>query len=235
MGHDAPPRWDRRMQQRLAHGEAAALGELYDRFASLVHSLAHRVLDDEDAADRVTREVFGYIWEHPDSYDPKQGPLRSWVAGITRHQAVQRLRQTEAASARDCGPDAPAPAEIEEKIREASTAARADFIVTSMPAPLRAALELAYFQRRDYRQTAADLGVTEDEARRRLRLGLQLLSTAHNHQALPPAHRTAPAPRSAPGAARAPHAPRGPRPSHTQHTGQGTSAPPGGPGHGRSR
>ncbi|GAA0489099.1 hypothetical protein GCM10010361_62880 [Streptomyces olivaceiscleroticus] len=55
-----------------------------------------------------------------------------------------------------------------------------------MPAPLRAALELAYFQRRDYRQTAADLGVTEDEARRRLRLGLQLLATAHNHQAGPP-------------------------------------------------
>ncbi|WP_159471016.1 RNA polymerase sigma factor [Streptomyces caniferus] len=234
MGHDAPPRWDRRMQQRLAHGEAAALGELYDRFASLVHSLAYRVLDDEDAADRVTREVFGYIWEHPDSYDPKQGPLRSWVAGITRHQAVQRLRQTEAASARDCGPDAPAPAEIEEKIREASTAARADFIVTSMPAPLRAALELAYFQRRDYRQTAADLGVTEDEARRRLRLGLQLLSTAHNHQALPPAQRSAAAPRSGSASPHAPHAPRGPRPPHTQHTGPGTSAPPGGPGHGRS-
>ncbi|CAM5558024.1 hypothetical protein GCM10010345_23250 [Streptomyces canarius] len=44
---DVPPRWDRKMQQRLARGEAAALGELYDRFASLVHSLAHRVLSDE--------------------------------------------------------------------------------------------------------------------------------------------------------------------------------------------
>ncbi|MEW1660856.1 MULTISPECIES: sigma-70 family RNA polymerase sigma factor [unclassified Streptomyces] len=213
MAHDAPPRWDRRMQQRLARGEAAALGELYDRFASLVHSLAHRVLDDEDAADRITREVFGYIWEHPDSYDPKQGSLRSWVAGITRHQAVQRLRQTESASARDLGEDAPEPAELERRIHEASTAARADYIVTSMPTPLREALELAYFQRRDYRQTAADLGVTEDEARRRLRLGLQLLSTAHNHQALPavPMRR----------AARGPHAPRPPH-----------SAPPG-PGHGR--
>ncbi|MEV0370015.1 sigma-70 family RNA polymerase sigma factor [Streptomyces sp. NPDC050636] len=186
MGNDAPPRWDRRMQQRLARGEAAALGELYDRFASLVHSLAHRVLADEDAADRTTREVFAYIWEHPDSYDPKQGSLRSWVAAVTRHQAVRRLRQTEAASARDSGPDAPEPDEIEQKIHEASTAARADYIVTSMPAPLRDALELAYFQRRDYRQTAAELGVTEDEARRRLRLGLQLLSTAHNHPALPP-------------------------------------------------
>lgn len=70
--------------------------------------------------------------------------------------------------------------ELERRVRRASVAARADYIVTSMPAPLRAALELAYFQRRDYRQTAADLGVTEAEARRRLRLGLQLLSTAHD-------------------------------------------------------
>ncbi|MFF2812761.1 RNA polymerase sigma factor [Streptomyces sp. NPDC058000] len=227
MAHDAPPRWDRRMQQRLARGEAAALGELYDRFASLVHSLAYRVLDDEHAADRITREVFGYVWEHPDSYDPKQGSLRSWVAGITRHQAVQRLRQTESDSARDqrdeCdqrdeSADGPATAEtereLERKIHEASTAARADYIVTSMPAPLREALELAYFQRRDYRQTAADLGVTEDEARRRLRLGLQLLSTAHNHQALP-----------AVPMRRAARAPQAPRPPH--------STPPG-PGHGRS-
>ncbi|OKI09979.1 RNA polymerase subunit sigma-70 [Streptomyces sp. CB02923] len=187
MGHDAPPRWDRRMQQRLARGEAAALGELYDRFASLVHSLARRVLGNERAADRITREVFGYIWENPDSYDPKQGSLRSWVAQLAHRQSVHRLRQSEAASAANRGKDAPAPAELERQIRAASTAARADYIVTSMPAPLRAALELAYFQRRDYRQTAADLGVTEDEARRRLRLGLQLLSTAHNHQALPPA------------------------------------------------
>ncbi|AOP50253.1 RNA polymerase subunit sigma-70 [Streptomyces lydicus] len=236
MGHDAPRRWDRRMQQRLAHGEAAALGELYDRFASLVHSLAHRVLDDEDAADRITREVFAYIWEHPDSYDPKQGSLRSWVAGVTRHQAVQRLRQTEADSARDCGDDAPAPAEIEQKIREASTAARADYIVTSMPAPLRDALELAYFQRRDYRQTAADLGVTEDEARRRLRLGLQLLSTAHNHQALPPTHRTTYASstvRATPVASHPSQPPRGARPPHSHHSGPGSSAPPGS-GHGRA-
>jgi RNA polymerase sigma-70 factor (ECF subfamily) len=49
-----------------------------------------------------------------------------------------------------------------------------------MPVPLRAALELAYFQRRDYHRTALELGVTDDEARRRLRLGLQLLSTAHD-------------------------------------------------------
>ncbi|MFI6462705.1 sigma-70 family RNA polymerase sigma factor [Streptomyces sp. NRRL F-525] len=180
---DAPPRWDRKMQQRLARGEAAALGELYDRFASLVHSLAHRVLGDERAADGITREVFAHVWEHPDAYDPKQGPLRSWVAALTHRLAVQRLRATETAALAQGGQGSTE--ELERKVRRASVAARADYIVTSMPAPLRAALELAYFQRRDYRQTAVDLGVTEDEARRRLRLGLQLLSTAHDAGAPP--------------------------------------------------
>ncbi|MEU6928425.1 sigma-70 family RNA polymerase sigma factor [Streptomyces sp. 2RAF24] len=177
MAKDTPPRWDRRMQQRLARGEAAALGELYDRYASLVHSLAHRVLDDDDAADQITREVFGYIWENPDAYDPKQGNMRAWVARLTQRQAVHRLRQSEATAYAERGEGSAE--ELEQKVRRASVAARADYIVTSMPTPLRQALELAYFQRRDYRQTAADLGVTEDEARRRLRLGLQLLSTAH--------------------------------------------------------
>ncbi|MFJ5264361.1 sigma-70 family RNA polymerase sigma factor [Streptomyces sp. NPDC088387] len=174
---DTPPRWDRKMQQRLARGEAAALGELYDRFASLVHGLAHRVLGDERAADGVTREVFAHVWEHPDAYDPKQGPLRSWVATLTHRLAVQRLRATETAALAQGGGTAE---DLERTVRRASVAARADYIVQSMPAPLRAALELAYFQRRDYRQTATDLGVTEDEARRRLRLGLQLLATAHD-------------------------------------------------------
>ncbi|MBT2364693.1 sigma-70 family RNA polymerase sigma factor [Streptomyces sp. ISL-10] len=189
MAKDAPPRWDRKMQQRLARGEAAALGELYDRFAALVHSQAHRVLDDEEAADQVTREVFGYIWENPDAYDPKQGSMRSWVARLTNSQAVHRLRQSEAAALAR-GREGTAE-ELEQKVRRAAVAARADYIVTSMPAPLRAALELAYFQRRDYRQTAADLGVTADEARRRLRLGLQLLSTAHTRPlegSLPPGY-----------------------------------------------
>lgn len=171
MATPASPRWDRKMQQRLARGEEAALGELYDRYASLVHTLAHRVLDDDEAADLVTREVFGYAWENPDDYDPKRGSLRSWLANLTQSQAVHRLRQS-------AGLGLSAPGEVEARVREANAAARADFIVTSMPAPLRDALDLAYHKRLDYRDAAAGLGVSADESRRRLRLGLQLLSTA---------------------------------------------------------
>ncbi|GEB49554.1 hypothetical protein SCA03_21050 [Streptomyces cacaoi] len=183
MAKDTAPRWDRKMQQRLARGEEAALGELYDRFASLVHGLAHRVLDDDEAAARATREVFAHVWENPDSFDPREGPLRSWIAALTQRVATGRLRQRQ----RGAGPYSPQQAErIEEKVRAAQTAARADYIVTSMPVSLRAALELAYFERHDYREAAQQLGVTEDEARRRLRLGLQLLSSAVTHPAGPP-------------------------------------------------
>lgn len=174
---DAPPHGDRGMQQRLARGEAAALGELYDRFSSLVHGLAHRVLGDERAADRITREVFVHVWEHPEAYDPREGPLRAWMAALTQRLALRRLHGNGTAAAH-AGRGSPDPLAL--RVRRASAAARADCIVHSMPVPLRAALELAYFQRRDYRQTAADLGIPEDEARRRLRLGLQLLSTAHD-------------------------------------------------------
>ncbi|WP_055694612.1 sigma-70 family RNA polymerase sigma factor [Streptomyces prasinopilosus] len=178
---DVPPRWDRTMQQRLARGEAAALGELYDRFASLVHGLAHRVLGDEEAADTVTRDVFAHVWEHPEAYDPGREPLRTWIAVLTRGLAVERLRTAKTAALARGG--AGSAEDLEHQVRRASVAARADYIVHAMPVPLRSALELAYFQRRDYQQTAADLGVTEDEARRRLRLGLQLLATAHDTEA----------------------------------------------------
>ncbi len=179
---DGPVRAERRMQQRLERGEAAALSELYDRYASLVHGLANRVLDDERAADAVTREVFAQVWENPSAHDPGRGPVRTWLSELTRDLAVRRLHARGAAELRRDGADPEDPEareELQEKVREAAVAARADYIVTSMPASLRAALNLAYHHRRDYRGAAADLGVTEVEIRRRMRLGLQLLSTAH--------------------------------------------------------
>ncbi|MQY12977.1 ECF RNA polymerase sigma factor SigK [Streptomyces sp. RB5] len=177
---DVPQRWDRKMQQRLARGEAAALGELYDRHASLVYGLAHRVLGDEEAADQITADVFAYLWQHPDAYDPRTEPLRAWLARIAHKRAVRRLRWDEINDQKERGvtPTPQQEAASEERIQALAADARADYIVQSMPAPLRAALELAYFRRRDYRQTAVELGITEAEARRRLRLGLQLLSTA---------------------------------------------------------
>ncbi|UCM88647.1 sigma-70 family RNA polymerase sigma factor [Streptomyces marincola] len=171
MAHETPPHWDRSMRRRLREGEAAALAELYDRFAPLAYQTAQRVLDDEAATGEVTREVFALIWESPRDFDPDRGPMRSWIAQAAHRLAVERLRGGP-------GADGASPAEQDRLIRAVSTAARADYIATAMPAPLREALELTWSQRQNYREMARRLGITEAEARRRLRLGLQLLSSA---------------------------------------------------------
>jgi RNA polymerase sigma-70 factor (ECF subfamily) len=159
------------MWQRLTHGEQAALGELYDRFAPLVHALAHRVTADHDEATAVLREVFAEVWEHPEDYDPEGGPLRGWIAELAQRHAIRRLRRTAEAGEGER-------AVAEERVRAAAAAARADFIRAAMPPPLRDALDLAHHGRLDYHAIAGELGTTPDEARRRLRLGLQLISSA---------------------------------------------------------
>ncbi|MGW3486310.1 sigma-70 family RNA polymerase sigma factor [Streptomyces sp. NPDC001054] len=178
-------RRDARLRQRLERGEAAALGELYDRFAPLVHGLARRVLGDDQAAAQVTHDVFARLWEAPERYEPAREPLRSHLAALASVEAVRRLRQSETEALLGAGAgteEGRARAEAAEtRIHRAAAAARADYIASAMPRPLREAIDQAYAHRRDYRQTAADLGITEEEARRRLRLGLQLLSTAHDH------------------------------------------------------
>jgi RNA polymerase sigma-70 factor (ECF subfamily) len=155
------------MRDRLQGGEAAALAELYDRFASLAYGIAQRVLGDEDATGQVTGEVFAHIWESPGEFDPEQGPMRSWIAAEAHRRAVDRLRQQIEATAATM-----------DGVRAAATAARADYIFTAMPTPLRDALQLTRFEHHDYRRMARELGITEAEACRRLRLGLQLLSSA---------------------------------------------------------
>uniref|UniRef100_UPI00140CA9FE RNA polymerase sigma factor n=1 Tax=Streptomyces sp. YIM 98790 TaxID=2689077 RepID=UPI00140CA9FE len=172
MAHETPPRWDRTMRERLRQGEAAALAEVYDRFASLSYHVAARLTGDGEAAAEVTQEVFAGLWESPDRFDPAQGPMRSWIAAEAHRLGVARLRERAAEQE---------PERLSAQIRAASTAARADYIVASMPVPLRDALSLTRFERLPYPEVAERLGIAEDEARRRLRLALQLLATAGSY------------------------------------------------------
>jgi RNA polymerase sigma-70 factor (ECF subfamily) len=183
---ESPIRWDRQIQRRLARGEESALGELYDQFAPLVHGLAHRVVDDPAVAEQITREVFGYVWENPDAFDPGLGSMRSWIGNLTHRRAVDRLRREHglrpsalpgpAGAAPDEGPQAPA--RLAEQVHAAATAARVQLVVGSLPRGVREAVLLAYFRGHTYQQAAEELGVSPGTAKHRMRLGLQLLSSA---------------------------------------------------------
>lgn len=177
MATPAPIRWDQQIQQRLARGEEAALGELYDQFSPLVHGLANRILDSQDAAEQITREVFAHVWEHPGDFDPAGGSMRSWIGTLTHRRAVERLRRDNGLPAD--GPTAPPDSTgLEEEVLAAATAARVQYVVTSLPHALRETLTLTYFGGRTYQQAARELGIPEETAKHRMRLGLQLLAAA---------------------------------------------------------
>ncbi|MFD7449992.1 sigma-70 family RNA polymerase sigma factor [Kitasatospora sp. NPDC059827] len=169
---DGIPRWDEQLQRRLARGEETALGELYDRLAPMVHGLAGRILADQAAAAQLTREVFAHVWEHPGDFDPARGSLRSWLGALTHRRAVERLRARRGA---ELAPEHGGAAERE--IRAVATAARMQYVVDSLPQPLRETIAVTYYDGRTYQETARLLGISEQAAKQRMRLGLELLAT----------------------------------------------------------
>ncbi|MFC5663598.1 sigma-70 family RNA polymerase sigma factor [Kitasatospora misakiensis] len=168
---DGAPRRDEQLQRRLARGEETALGELYDQLAPMVHGLAGRILADQTAATQLTREIFAHVWEHPESFDPSCGSLRSWLGALTHRHAVDRLRARRAEETGFAGPDE------EDEIRTVATAARVQYVVAALPQPLRETIAESYYDGRTYRETARRLGISEQAAKQRMRLGLALLST----------------------------------------------------------
>ncbi|MEV6971858.1 sigma-70 family RNA polymerase sigma factor [Kitasatospora sp. NPDC093806] len=164
------PRRDEQLQRRLARGEETALGELYDQLAPMVHGLAGRILADQSAAAQLTREIFAHVWEHPEAFDPARGSLRSWLGALTHRRAVDRLRARRAAEAGFAG-------SAEEEIRTVATAARVQYVVAALPQPLRETIAESYYDGRTYQETARRLGISEQTAKQRMRLGLELLAT----------------------------------------------------------
>ncbi|MFF7995629.1 sigma-70 family RNA polymerase sigma factor [Kitasatospora xanthocidica] len=170
---ERPPRWDEQVQRRLARGEETALGELYDQLAPMVHGLAGRILADPTAAAQLTREIFAHVWEHPEDFDPARGTLRSWLGALTHRRAVERLRARRAAEHVPGGDGRG----TEDEIRAVATAARVQYVVDSLPRPLWETIAVTYYDGRTYRETARLLGIGEQAAKQRMRLGLELLAT----------------------------------------------------------
>lgn len=77
---------------RLVSGDKQALVELYDRFSSLVYSLALRILGDEDSAENVLQEVFLSLWRGTEVCYQSQESFSVWLTFVTRRVAMDQLQ-----------------------------------------------------------------------------------------------------------------------------------------------
>jgi RNA polymerase sigma-70 factor (ECF subfamily) len=82
----------RRIAQRLQARDAAALGELYDRYGNVVYATIQRIARDAATSEDLTQEVFLRVWNRVPSFDVDRGNLSTWLLTIARHAAIDFLR-----------------------------------------------------------------------------------------------------------------------------------------------
>jgi len=87
---------DLELMQRVAAEDEGAVGELYDRFGSLVYRMAYQTMPTREEAEDAVQEVFVRLWKTADRYDPSRAALVTWVLLITRRHLVDRLRRAQA-------------------------------------------------------------------------------------------------------------------------------------------
>ena len=161
----------------IRSGDQSGMAALFDRYSSVVYSVALRVLGDTGAAEDVLQDVFMQLWRNPGSFDSSRGSLGAWLAVIARNRAIDALRRRRPESNLEdivvsVAPDFAGDADrtrIAEKVRG---------LLGGMPLPQRAALEMAYFEGMTHTEIAAKTGEPLGTIKTRIRAGLTSLRKA---------------------------------------------------------
>ncbi|OIJ63493.1 RNA polymerase sigma factor [Streptomyces mangrovisoli] len=166
---------DEDLARGLMAGDDACLTAAYQRWSTLVRTLARRSLGDAEEAEDVTQQVFVGVWRGRGGYRPERGPLAGWIVGITRRKIADalsaRTRRGELVAA------AGAVLALAGTAAGRTPEAAVDRVVvraelSRLPAPQRRVLRLAFYE--DLTQTQiADrtgwpLGTVKSHARRGL-------------------------------------------------------------------
>ena len=178
----SPPHDDALLAQRIRSGDRSALGELYDRYASLALATALRVVADRQLAEDLVHDAFVATWQKIDRFDPARGNLRAWLLTIVRNRALDQVRGVRVSIEVGAADDQALLRTSANPTWEAAIARRSASELRSaleeLPPEQREAIDLAYFGGRTYREIAVLTGVPLGTANGRLRLALAKLRDA---------------------------------------------------------
>ena len=171
------------MLEQIVAGDPDALAELYERYKSLVFSLARNVTGSPEAAEEITLDVFTRVWEKAATYRPEKAPLKHWITSITRYRAIDALRRRKNRPDfrswvwADLLPDSLPADNVDptEALEQAQIRHKISEALATLPADQRDALALAYFKGYTHRQIAETLNEPLGTIKTRIRLAIQKL------------------------------------------------------------
>jgi RNA polymerase sigma-70 factor (ECF subfamily) len=158
-------------------GDEACLVEAYERWASLVHTIALRSLGNREDAEDVTQIVFVNAWRGRARYDASAGTLAGWLVGITRHtiadrwRAVQRQRQVVSAVSAVSDPDPVVSAHGDAVTDRVLLAAE----LQRLGHPSQRIMELAFFHDLTHAQIAESMSLPLGTVKSHIRRSLERL------------------------------------------------------------
>jgi len=173
---------DRTLIQQIGAGDQKAFGILYDRYKTLVFSLAIKITGSHETAEDITLDVFTQIWKNADKYHPEKGTLKGWIASIARYRSIDTLRRHKARSDINCPQwsdvqleTLPSNDNTGEALELAETRHKVSKAIAKLPEDQQEVLAMAYFKGYTHRQIAEALNEPLGTIKTRIRLGLQKL------------------------------------------------------------
>jgi len=184
IGDAAGAEIDRMIVRRMAGGDHLALGDLYDRHAHLLFSLALRILRERSDAEDVLQEAFSQVWRQAKRFEEGRGTVVGWLVTVTRSRALDRLRQRRAQPGgienfdrmAEALPD-PARA-LDVHLATSEAAERVRSALAALPDDQRVPLELAYYEGLSQSEIAAKLQTPLGTIKTRMRQALRRLRDA---------------------------------------------------------
>ena len=176
---------DRDLVVRAAQGDEGAIALLYDRYSTVVYTVAYRIVGERADADEVVVEAFAQAWREASRFAPDRGSVAAWLTMIARSRALdlvrarsrrERITGTAAADQPDEPPAMGAwqgdPADSLDRTERNRQVLAA---LGELSPPQRQAIELAFFEGLSQSEIASRLNEPLGTVKTRVRLGMQKL------------------------------------------------------------
>lgn len=79
--------------RKVAVGDEAAFGDLYDCFDRSLYALGLQMLRDEGRAEELVQETMVKVWRTASSFDSTKGRVSSWVFTVARRTGIDLIRK----------------------------------------------------------------------------------------------------------------------------------------------
>ena len=142
---------DAALVQQLLRRDVRAFEQLYDRHSRMVYGLVLRILQQGSTAEEVVQDVFLQLWRNASRYQASRGPFVPWLLTLARNRALDTLRLKSERQRRreDQTEELPQIAQVpqyEQALDEKRRAEVVRSLMSSLSAPQKKAIELAYFE-----------------------------------------------------------------------------------------